>query len=116
MTIETVTTIIGFLITLPLELRRRRWWKIGASMVLVFGGLLTLRVQVSVALAQRHESSFAFLGYLIPTILLAAIWTPPICLMVARLFLHLIDSHGPPAEGRFQTQAGRPGRPPGQLS
>jgi len=57
-------------------------------------GLLTLRVPVSVALAQRHESIFAFLGYLLPATLLAAIWTPPICLILARLGLHLIDSPG----------------------
>jgi hypothetical protein len=93
-TIETATIIIGFLITLPLELRPRRWLKIGASMVLVYLGLLTLRVPVSVALAQRHESIFAFLGYLLPATFLAAIWTPPICLILARLGLHLIDSPG----------------------
>jgi hypothetical protein len=93
-TIETATIIIGFLITLPLELRPRRWLRIGASMVLVYLGLLTLRVPVSVALAQRHESIFAFLGYLLPATFLAAIWTSPICLILARLGLHLIDSHG----------------------
>jgi hypothetical protein len=93
-TIETATIIIGFLITLPLELRPRRWLRIGASMVLVYLGLLTLRVPVSVALAQRHESIFAFLSYLLPATFLAAIWTPPICLILARLGLHLIDSHG----------------------
>jgi hypothetical protein len=92
-TIETATIIIGFLITLPLELRPRRWLRIGASMVLVYLALLTLRVPVSVALAQRHESIFAFLGYLLPATFLAAIWTPPICLILARLSLHLIDSH-----------------------
>ncbi len=91
--IETATIIIGFLITLPLELRPRRWLRIGASMVLVYLGLLTLRVPVSVALAQRHESIFAFLGYLLPATFLAAIWTSPVCLILARLSLHLIDSH-----------------------
>jgi hypothetical protein len=96
--IETITAIAGFLITLPVEHRPRRWWKIGASMALVFGGLLTLRVQMSIALAQRHESVFAGLIYLIPTILLAAIWTPDLSLMAARLFLHLIDPHGPPGK------------------
>ena len=94
--IEAVTAIAGFLITLPVEHRRRRWWKIGASMALVFGGLLTLRVQVSIALAQRHESFFAGLAYMIPTILLAAIWAPDFSLMASRMFMHLIDTHGPP--------------------
>ena len=93
-TIETATIIIGFLITLPLELRPRRWLRIVASMVLVYLALLTLRVPVSVALAQRHESIFAFLGYLVPATFLAAIWTQPVCLILARLGLHLIDSHG----------------------
>jgi hypothetical protein len=96
--IEAITAIAGFLITLPVEHRRRRWWKIGASMALVFGGLLTLRVQMSISLVQRHESAFAGLVYLIPTILLAAIWTPDFSLMAARLFLHLIDPHGPPGK------------------
>ena len=93
--IEAVTAIAGFFITLPVEHRRRRWWKIGASMALVFGGLLTLRVQMSISLAQRHESVFACLVYLIPTILLAAIWTPDFSLMTSKMFLHLIDSPGP---------------------
>jgi hypothetical protein len=92
-TIEIATIIIGFLITQPLELRPRRWLKIGASMVLVYLGLLILRVPVSVAPAQRHESIFAFLGYLLPATFLAAIWTNPVCLILARLSLHLIDSH-----------------------
>jgi hypothetical protein len=96
--IEAITAIAGFLITLPVEHRRRRWWKIGTSMALVFGGLLTLRVQMSISLAQSHESVFAGLVYLIPTILLAAIWTPDLSLMAARLFLHLIDPHGPPGK------------------
>jgi hypothetical protein len=91
--IEAGTAIAGFLITLPVEHRRRRWWKIGASMALVFGGLLALRVQMSVSLAQRHESIFAGLAYLIPTILLAAIWTQDFALMASRLFMHLIDPH-----------------------
>jgi len=94
--IEAITAIAGFLITLPVEHRRHRWWKIGASMALVFGGLLTLRVQMSISLAQRHESVFAGLAYLIPTILLAAIWTPDLSLLASRLFMHLIDPHGPP--------------------
>ena len=92
-TIEIATIIIGLLITQPMELRPRRWLKIGASMVLVYLGLLTLRVPVSVPLAQRPESIFAFLGYLLPATFLAAIWTPSICLILARLSLHLIDSH-----------------------
>jgi hypothetical protein len=92
-TIETAALIIGFLITLPLELRPRRWLRIGASMVLVYLALLTLRVPVSVALAERHESIFAFLGYLVPATFLAAIWTQPVCLILARVGLHLIDSH-----------------------
>jgi hypothetical protein len=92
-TVETATIIIGFLITLPLELRPRRWLRIGVSMGLVYLALLTLRVPVSVALAQRHESIFAFLGYLLPATFLAAIWTSPVCLILARLSLHLIDSH-----------------------
>ena len=110
-TIEIATIIIGFLITLPLELRSRRWLKIGVSMVLVYLGLLTLRVPVSVALAQRHESIFAFLGYLLPATFLAAIWTPPICLILARLSLHLIDSPDP-AESAAPTpgSAGRTAR------
>jgi hypothetical protein len=93
--IEAITAIVGFFITLPVEHRSRRWWKIGASMALVFGGLLALRVQMSVSLAQRHESIFAGLAYMIPTILLAAIWAPDFSLMASRLFLHLIDPHGP---------------------
>jgi hypothetical protein len=96
--IEAITAIAGFLITLPVEHRHRRWWKIGASMGLVFGGLLALRVQMSLSLVQRHESAFAGLAYLIPTVLLAVIWTPDFSLMAARLFLHLIDPHGPPAK------------------
>jgi len=96
--IEAITAITGFLITLPVEHRHRRWWKIVASMALVFGGLLALRVQTSIALAQRHESVFAGLAYLIPTILLAAIWTPDLALMASRLFMHLIDPHGPPGK------------------
>ncbi|MGB7749810.1 MAG: hypothetical protein WBN75_21280 [Verrucomicrobiia bacterium] len=96
--IEAVTAIAGFFITLPVEHRRRRWWKIGASMALVFAGLLALRVPMSLSLAQRYESAFAGLAYLIPTILLAAIWAPDLSLMAARLFLHLIDPHGPPGK------------------
>jgi hypothetical protein len=94
--IEAITAIAGFLITLPVEHRRRRWWKIGASMALVFTGLLTLRVQMSLSLAQRHESFFAGMAYLIPAVLLAAIWTSDLSLMAARLFMHLIDPQGPP--------------------
>jgi hypothetical protein len=94
--IEAITVIAGLLITLPAEHRHRRWWKIGASMALVFGGLLTLRVQASISLAQRHEIAFAGLAYMIPTILFAAIWTPDFSLMASRLFMHLIDPHGPP--------------------
>jgi hypothetical protein len=96
--VEAITAIVGFLITLPVEHRHRRWWKIGASMALVFGGLLALRVQTSISLAQRHESVFAGLAYMIPTILLAAIWAPDFSLMASRLFLHLIDTHGPPGK------------------
>jgi hypothetical protein len=99
-TIEIATIIMGFLITLPMELRPRRWLRIGASMVLVYLGLLTLRVPVSVAIVQRHESVFAFLDFLLPATFLAAIWTSPLCLILARLSLHLIDSpdaSGPPA-------------------
>ena len=96
--IEAITAIAGFLITLPVEHRRRRWWKIGASMALVFGGLLALRVQMSVSLAQRHENAFAGLAYMIPMILLATIWAPDFSLMVSRMLLHLIDWHGPPGK------------------
>jgi len=92
-TIETATIIIGFIITLPMELRPRRWLKIGASMVLVYWGLLTLRVPISVAPDQRHESIFAFMGYLLPATFLAAIWTSSLCQILARLGLHLIDSN-----------------------
>ena len=96
--VEAITATAGLLITLPVEHRRRRWWKIGASMALVFCGLLALRVQISISLAQRHESVFAGLAYMIPTILLAAIWAPDFSLMASRLFLHLIDPHGPPGK------------------
>jgi hypothetical protein len=63
-------------------------------MGLVYLGLLTLQVQVSVALAQRHHSIFAYLVYLLPAVLLAAIWTHDLCLIVAKLIIHLIDSPG----------------------
>jgi len=96
--IEAVTAIVGFLITLPVEHRHRRWWKIVASMALVFGELLALRVQMSIALVQRHESGFAGLACMIPMILLAAIWAPDLSLMASRLFLHLIDSPGLPGK------------------
>ena len=114
--IEAITAIAGFLITLPVEHRHRRWWKIGASMALVFGGLLALRVQMSISLAQRHESVFAGLAYLVPTILLAAIWTPDLSLMASRLFMHLIDPHGPPAKPVSNFTSGQPDRPPGPAS
>jgi len=107
-TIEITTIIMGFLITLPMELRPRRWLRIGASMVLVYLGLLTLRVPVSVAIAQRHESVFAFLGFLLPATFLAAIWTSPVCLILARLSLHLIDS--PDATGSPAPNPGSAGR------
>jgi hypothetical protein len=85
------TLIIGFLMTLPAELRPRRWLKIGASLALVFAGLLTLRVQVSIELAQRHESLFTFLVYLVPAILLTGIWAPVLASLVSKFFLHLLD-------------------------
>ena len=114
--VEAVTAIVGFLITLPVEHRPRRWWKIGASMALVFGGLLALRVQMSISLAQRHESGFAGLAYMIPMILLAAIWAPDFSLMAARLLLHLIDSQGPPGKPVSNLRSGQPDRPPGPAS
>ena len=114
-TIEIATIIIGFLITLPLELRPRRWLKIGASMLLVYLGLLTLQVPVSVALAQRHESTFAFLAYLLPAIFLAAIWTHPISLILARLGLHLIDSHDTSGSPAPHPGSAGQGGTPGQL-
>jgi len=92
---ELATVIIGFLVTLPVELRRRRGLKIGASMVLVYLGLLTLQVPVSLKLAERKESLFAFLAYLGPAILLAAVWTWDICFILSRVFMLLIDSPGP---------------------
>jgi len=57
-------------------------------------GLLTLQVPVSIAPAQRHESIFAFLAYLLPATFLAAIWTGDICLIVTKMAIHLIDSPG----------------------
>lgn len=91
-TIELATLALGFLLTLPCELRHRRWLKIGASMVLVYAGLLLMRVPMSAVLGDRHENGFAFLGYLVPAVLLAAIWTPSLTHMLSRVFMHLIDS------------------------
>jgi hypothetical protein len=93
-TFEIATVIAGFLITLPAELRPRRWLKIGVSMVLVGLDLLFLQVQVGVTLDQRHLSLSAYLGYLLPAILLAAIWTHDLCSIAANLVMHLIDSPG----------------------
>lgn len=96
--VEAATAIAGLLITLPVEHRRRRWWKIGASMALVYSGLLALRVQTSLSLAQRHESIFASLAYMIPTVLIAAIWAPDFSLMASTLFMQLIDPRDSPGK------------------
>jgi hypothetical protein len=92
--IETAIFVVGFLITLPPELRSRRWLKIGASLVLVYFELLILQVQVSVSLAERYHSIFAYLIYLLPATLLAAIWTHDLCSIGANLAMYLIDSPG----------------------
>ena len=72
LTLEAATLLVGFLVTLPPELRYRRRLKIVGSMVLVYFILLTLSVPVSMAMGERHHSVFAFLGFLAPTVLLAA--------------------------------------------
>jgi hypothetical protein len=98
-TIEIATIIIGFLITQPMELRPRRWLKIGASMALVYWGLLTLEVPVRVEITQRQDSILAFLGYVLPAAFLAAIWTGDICYFTTKIAMNLIDSpetSGPP--------------------
>jgi hypothetical protein len=93
--IELATALLGFLITQPVEMRDRRWLKIGASVALVYVGLFALRIPVSLAPENRGINVFAFFGFLVPAALVAAIWAPCFASFLSQLSLQLIDPSGP---------------------
>ena len=93
--IELATLILGFILTTPVELRDRRWLKIGLSLALVGFGLMTLRIPVGLSLAERGTNVFAFFGFLVPAALLAAVWAGDITFFMSKLFVSLIDPSGP---------------------
>ena len=92
--IELATVLLGFLITQPVEMRDRRWRKIGASVVLVYLGLLALRIPVSLAATNRGTNVFAFFGFVLPAALLAAVWASSFTSVLSTLTLQLIDPAG----------------------
>jgi hypothetical protein len=93
--IEVGCVVLAFVITLPVELRHRRWLKIGASAALVYFGLLALRVPFEMTGTVRADNLFGFFGYLVPAVLLAALWTPDLTFSMSKAFVQLIDSGGP---------------------
>ena len=88
------TALVGIIITQPIEMRDRRWLKTGASVVLVYLGLLVLRIPVSQAAANRGTNVFAFLAFLVPAALLAAIWASSFTSLLSNLLLQFIDPAG----------------------
>ncbi|SPE60568.1 membrane hypothetical protein [Verrucomicrobia bacterium] len=94
-TFELGVAILGFVITMPLELRDRRWVKILASVLLIHFGLLALRVPMNVSDISSTNSVFSFFGYLVPAVLLAALWTSDITFFFSKALLQLVDSSGP---------------------
>ena len=95
---EAATALILILLTWPIELRENRWRKILASLLLVYLGFLALRIQIHLKLAEKGDDVFAFLGFLIPVAIFAAVWTPTLAGLLANVFTGLIDSAGPCAE------------------
>jgi hypothetical protein len=93
--IEGAAAVLLLLLTLPQELRAGRWKKIGLSLVLIYLGLLALRVPLSMALAEKGENVFAFFGFVLPMVLVAAIWTGDVAWYLAHGFTTLVDSAGP---------------------
>jgi hypothetical protein len=95
--LELATLILGLVLTSPVELRDRRWLKIGVSLVLVFLCLLALRIHVGLGIAERGTNVFAFCGFLVPAALLAAVWASDFTFFFSKLFVQLIDPAGPEA-------------------
>jgi hypothetical protein len=93
-TVELVAVLMGFLITMPVELRHRRWMMISATAVLVYLGLLAMRVPMNRTLAGQPRNISVFLAYCVPSVLLAALWTPALCQIAAKGLLLLVDSSG----------------------
>jgi cell division protein FtsB len=95
LSVELATVIIGFVLTMPVELRDRRWLKIGASLALVGLGLTALRIPVGQSLTERSSSVFGFFGFLVPAALLAGVWSGDLTFFASKLFVQLIDPSGP---------------------
>jgi hypothetical protein len=93
--VEMGTAAIAFVITLPVELRQRRWLKILASVALVHLGMLAMRVPFSSTESVQAERLFSFFGYLLPAVFLAALWTSDLTFTFSKAFLQLIDPGGP---------------------
>jgi hypothetical protein len=89
------TALLGGLITHPVEMRDRRWWKIGASLVLVYLGLLALRIQANRDGSNDGAKVFAFFGFVVPAALLAGVWASSFTSLFSKLALQLIDPSGP---------------------
>jgi hypothetical protein len=93
--IELATLVLGLVLTSPVELRDRRWLKIGAALVLVFLCLLALSIPVGLGLTDRGTSVFAFFGFVVPAALLAEVWASDFTFFFSKLFMQLIDPAGP---------------------
>jgi len=84
--------ILGFVLTLPPDLRDRRWLKILASVGLVGLGLLAL---------EHAAGVFAFFACLAVAALLAALWTFHITLLLSKVLPETADSAGPTGKDTF---------------
>jgi hypothetical protein len=88
------TALLGLLITQPVEMRDRRWLKIGASVVLVYLGLQALRIRGDPNGGDEGTQVFAFFGFVVPAALLAALWASSCTSVLSKLALNLIDPSG----------------------
>jgi hypothetical protein len=95
LTLEAAAAVFFILLTLPQELHVGRWKKIGLSLGLIYLGLLALRVPLSLSLAEKGENVFAFFGFVLPMVLVAALWTGDVAWYLAHGFTTLVDSAGP---------------------
>lgn len=94
-TIEALAAGFFLLLTFPSELRHHRWRKIGASLGLIYLALLAMRVPMTLSLAEKGENVFAFFGFVMPMVVVAALWTGDVAWYLAHGFTTLVDSSGP---------------------
>ena len=92
--IELSSFCLFWVITQPMELRRHRWLRIGISIMLVYLLRAAMGRPLDPTFAGHGSNTFTFFGFLMPSSMLAGLWTPAVSFYLAAGLTVFVDSPG----------------------